>query len=151
MVTVLLPTCLSSISISPFDSSSSRMDLCFFMLRPQNDTSAVWFSSPYSTSFRMTSLTMYILSLYELAEPDNSWAAGNCSNIACGLTRLSQLLIKSFQSYLQPIGGNRLHTDMGPAPLPHVQPLRCPWSRALTVHTVGFDRFCWRVKYKDLF
>src|SRR5215216_3574533 len=49
---------------------SSKMGLCFFRFKPQKLTRAVWFSSPYSTSFNITSLTMYIRSLYELGEPD---------------------------------------------------------------------------------
>src|SRR5215217_5530843 len=49
---------------------SSKMGLCFFKFKPQKLTRAVWFSSPYSTSFNITSLTMYIRSLYELGEPD---------------------------------------------------------------------------------
>jgi hypothetical protein len=46
--------------------------LYFFKFRPPKLIGAVWFSSPYSTSFRIMSLMMYIYlrSLYELGEPD---------------------------------------------------------------------------------
>src|SRR5215204_5249958 len=44
--------------------------VCVFLDSSQKLTRAVWFSSPYSTSFNITSLTMYIRSLYELGEPD---------------------------------------------------------------------------------
>src|SRR4051794_2633959 len=70
IATVLFPTILSVLAISPFNSRSSSIGLCFLRFRPQKLTRAVWFSSPYSTSFRMMSFTMYILSLYELVEPD---------------------------------------------------------------------------------
>src|SRR5215217_1626715 len=72
---------------------SSKMGLCFFRFKPQKLTRAVWFSSPYSTSFNITSLTMYIRSLYELGEPDIfvtlfSLACQVCDNsshnITCG-------------------------------------------------------------------
>ena len=47
------------------------MCLCFFIFRPQKLIKVVWVSSPYSTSFKITSLMMYILSRYSKCESDN--------------------------------------------------------------------------------
>src|SRR5215211_1765826 len=69
-MTVLFPIVASLLSTNSLCSMSSKMGLCFFRFKPQKLTRAVWFSSPYSTSFNITSLTMYIRSLYELGEPD---------------------------------------------------------------------------------
>ena len=56
--TLRFPTICVDLAISPFASMSSSIGLCFFRFKPQKLTSAVWFNSPYSTSFRIKSLTM---------------------------------------------------------------------------------------------
>src|ERR671925_1737707 len=73
MATVFFPMAFSFLSINILYSRSSKMGLCFLRFKPQKLTRAVWFSSPYSTSFSIKSLTMYILSLYEVGEPDISF------------------------------------------------------------------------------
>jgi hypothetical protein len=68
---VLFPNGNSHLRTNPFDSSSSRMDLCFFKFNPQKLKRVVWFNSLCSTSFIIMSFTIYILSRYDDCEPDN--------------------------------------------------------------------------------
>ncbi len=55
-VITLFPSAISFLAINPLSSIFSKIALCFFKLRPQKLTRAVWLSSPYSTSFIMISL-----------------------------------------------------------------------------------------------